>query len=100
TFDTNWGGVSPPPDFSGTVTVVPGTGNGTGVPGPWYVTIVLPTPVMYDPTSGNDLLIDLRHDGTWVPVTGTSGGSFASDTGSNACARMYNISDWQAATGT
>ena len=97
TFDANWGGVSPPPDFSGAATVQPGTGNGSGVPGPWYVTIPLATPVMYDPTSGNDLLIDILHDGTW---TGATGGSTSVDTGRNACSRMYNISDWTAATGS
>jgi PKD repeat protein len=98
TFDTNWGGTSPAPNYSGPVTVQPGTGNGTGVPGPWYVTITLPTPVLYDPTSGADLLIDLMHDGLWTGVA--TSGSTATDTGRNACSRMYNLTDWQGTTGS
>lgn len=96
-FDGNWaGGTSPAPAYAGPVTVVPGTGNGTGVPAPWYVTVTLPTPVMYDPTSGADLLIDVMHDG----VFSTALGSAALDTARNACSRMYNITDWQATTGS
>jgi PKD repeat protein len=55
---------------NGPVTVAGGTGNGTGIPGPWYITIPLSTPFLYDPTAGGDLVVDIHQDGTgW---TGTS----------------------------
>jgi hypothetical protein len=43
--------------YTGPVTVVPGTGNGTGVPGPVVVDIVVNPPFLYDPTLG-DLVVD------------------------------------------
>ncbi|MFO0314510.1 MAG: PKD domain-containing protein [Planctomycetota bacterium] len=69
TFASNLG-----PDLAtvhnGPVTVVGGAGNGTGIPGPWYITIPLTTPFFYDPTTGVDLTVDIYQDGTgW---TGTS----------------------------
>jgi PKD repeat protein len=55
---------------NGPVTVSPGTGNGVGIPGQWYITIPLTTPFQYNPVLGNDLTIDIYEDGTgW---TGTS----------------------------
>ena len=54
---------------SGPVTVVGGTG-----PGVWYIDIPLTTPCIYDPTTNNDLVVDIRLDGT-----GWSGGSIAAD---------------------
>ncbi len=69
TFATNMG-----PDLTtvlnGPVTVQPGTGNGTGVPGPWYIDIPLSTTFLYDPTTGNDLVVDIMFDG--VGWTGAS----------------------------
>ena len=59
---------------NGPVTVVGGAGNGAGVPGPWYITIPLSTPFVYDPTSGNDLTVDIHQDGT-----GWSGSSRGAD---------------------
>lgn len=56
--------------LDGPVTVSGGTGNGAGIPGPWYIDIALSRPFLYDPSSGNDLLVDIQLDGTgW---TGTS----------------------------
>jgi PKD repeat protein len=56
--------------LNGPVTVSPGTGNGAGFPGQWYITIPLTTPFLYDPSLGNDLTVDIYEDGTgW---TGTS----------------------------
>ncbi len=97
TFDTNWGGMSPAPAYTGPVTLQPGTGAGTGMPSPWYVTVKLPTPVLYDPAKGVDLLIDIRHDGVF---SGATTGAYVSETGGNMCSRMYNTSDWQAVTGS
>ncbi|HEX6810315.1 MAG TPA: PKD domain-containing protein [Planctomycetota bacterium] len=49
--------------LQGPVTVNPGTTTGFGVLVPWYITIPLTTPFVYDPTSGNDLTIDIHVDG-------------------------------------
>ncbi len=98
-FAGNWGGTEPAPVFSGAVTIVPGTGNGTGTPAPWYVTVSLPTPVLFDPTGGADLMIDIAHDGTF---SGATTGAFSHDgqnTGSLA-RRVYNITDWTSPTAT
>ncbi len=98
-FAGNWGGTEPAPVFSGAVTIVPGTGNGTGTPAPWYVTVSLPTPVLFDPTGGADLMIDIAHDGTF---SGTTSGAWSHDgqsTGSLA-RRVYNITDWTSPTAT
>ncbi len=91
TFASNLG-----PDLAtvvqGPVTVAGGSGNGTGIPGPWYITIPLTTPFFYDPTSGNDLTIDIYQDGTgW---TGTSRAADHVSTGTPAPlgSRVYNTS--------
>ena len=87
--------------LSGPVTVLPGTGNGTGVPGPWHINIPLTTNFIYDPTTGNDLVIDVQLDGT-----GWSGGSVQFDnvsaTGVPAPlgSRVYATAGNTAATGT
>ncbi|HEX6810313.1 MAG TPA: PKD domain-containing protein [Planctomycetota bacterium] len=60
--------------LQGPVTVMPGTTTGVGGVVPWYITLPLTTPFVYDPTSGNDLTIDIRLDGT-----GWSGESRAAD---------------------
>jgi hypothetical protein len=55
------------------VTVSPGTGNGAGFPGQWYITIPLTTPFPYDPSLGNDLTVDIYEDGTgWTARARTS----------------------------
>ncbi len=87
----------------GTVTVTGGTGNGAGVPGPWYVDIQLTTPFVYDPTTGSDLMVDVFLDGT-----GWSGASTASDAVSGATAtpapplgtRVYDSTGITGLTGT
>jgi PKD repeat protein len=57
--------------FSGNVTVLGGTGNGTGVPGPTMVDLPI-TPFVYDPTVG-DLCIDAFVPmNSWPSATGTS----------------------------
>ncbi len=86
---------------SGAVTVHAGTGNGTGVPGPWYIDIPLATPFLYDPTTGNDLAIDIQLDGTgW---TGTSiSADHVSSTGAPPplASRVYSTTAANATTGT
>jgi PKD repeat protein len=78
---------------NGTVTVAGGVGNGTGIPGPWYITIPLSTPFVYDPTTGSDLTVDIYQDGAgW---TGTSrAADHVSSTGTPAPlgSRIYNTS--------
>jgi hypothetical protein len=68
---TNWASnVSPDVTtvYTGPVTVAGGTGAGVGVPGPFHVTITLPTPFFYDPNLG-DLVIDTEH----IPSSYTGG---------------------------
>lgn len=78
--------------LNGPVTVAAGSGNGTGVPGPWYITIPLTTNFLYDPSTGNDLTIDIYQDGTgW---TGTSRAADHVSTGTPGAlgTRIYNTS--------
>ncbi|HEX6810310.1 MAG TPA: PKD domain-containing protein [Planctomycetota bacterium] len=49
--------------MQGPVTVSPGATTGPGVVVPWHITIPLSTPFVYDPTSGDDLTIDIHLDG-------------------------------------
>lgn len=91
TFASNLG-----PDLTtvhnGPVTVAGGSGNGTGIPGPWYITIPLSTPFLYDPSVG-DLVVDIHQNGA-----GWSGTSRAADHVSSAGSppplgsRIYNTS--------
>src|SRR5690606_25210009 len=88
--------------LSGPVTVQPGTGNGAGVPGPWYITIPLTTNFIYDPTTGSDLVVDVQLDGA-----GWSGTSAAFDNVSGVAtvpaplgSRMYSTTSHTATTGT
>ena len=78
---------------SGTVTVQPGsrTGGSTTTPGPWHISIPLTTPFLYDPTTGNDLVLDVQLDGT-----GWTGVSTQCDAVSGATALGSRI--WDAAT--
>jgi hypothetical protein len=57
--------------YSGPVTVLPGTGNGVGVPGPYVVDIPVNPPFLYDPAAG-DLIVDTDYlGGSW------GGGTFS-----------------------
>lgn len=76
--------------LNGPVTVSGGTGNGAGIPGPWYITIPLTTNFLYDPSTGSDLTVDIYQDGTgW---TGTSRAADHVSTGTPASlgSRVYN----------
>jgi hypothetical protein len=70
-FATNIG-----PDYmvvhNGTVTVTPGTGNGTTTPGPYFVDIAVNPPFYYDPNAG-DLIVDADYqNGAWAGGTQVS----------------------------
>ena len=96
---TNWASnVSPDVTvvYTGSVTVNGGTGAGVGVPGPYHVTITLPTPFFYDPNAG-DLVVDTEH----VPSAYTGGTLPALDVhipGVNA-SRVYASSMYPTANG-
>lgn len=79
--------------YSGVVTVAAGAGNGTGVPGPWYITIPLTTPFVYDPTTGNDLTLDVYQDGTgWTGTSRAADHVSATGVPGPLCSRVYNTS--------
>ncbi|MBM4059912.1 MAG: PKD domain-containing protein [Planctomycetes bacterium] len=80
----------------GPVVVIGGTVQPNTV-GPWYIGIPLATPFVYNPATGDDLLVDIHLDGTgW---TGTSRAADHQWTGSMA-ARIYNTSGLTATTGS
>ncbi|HEX6810314.1 MAG TPA: PKD domain-containing protein [Planctomycetota bacterium] len=88
--------------LQGPVTVMPGTTTGLGAVVPWYITIPLTTPFVYDPTSGNDLTVDIHLDGT-----GWSGTSRGADfvhgppaPGFAGGCRVYNTTGITATTGS
>ncbi|MBL8898382.1 MAG: PKD domain-containing protein [Planctomycetes bacterium] len=84
--------------YNGAVAFIPGTGNGTTVPGPTVVDVTFTTPFLYDPTSGNDFLTEV----TFPANSWTGGGTTSCDvftTGSN-CSRVFNSTDPTAVTGT
>lgn len=63
-FDANFlGGVRPAPSYRGPVVV--GAANGQS-PGAFYIDVTLQTPFIYDPTQGDDLIIEIQHDGVFV----------------------------------
>jgi hypothetical protein len=86
--------------YTGPVTVMPGTGNGTGVPGPVYIDIALTTPFVYTPANG-DLCLEVVNSATgWSgtstqceAIQGTGAG------GPVMCRRVYNTSSSTAASG-
>ncbi|MCA8964496.1 MAG: PKD domain-containing protein [Planctomycetes bacterium] len=87
--------------LTGPVTVQPGTGNGAGVPGPWYIDIPLTTPFLYDPTSGNDLVVDIMLDGTgWTGVSTSADHVSASGNPPSRVSRVYSTAGATATTGT
>jgi PKD repeat protein len=83
--------------YQGPVAVVGGSAPIAPAVGPWYIDIPLSVPKVYDPTTGNDLVIDIWLDGTgW---TGTSRSADHQSTGSMA-SRVYNTTSMTATTGT
>lgn len=87
--------------FSGSVDLAKGTGTGSGSPGAWYVEVKLTKAFPYDPTQGNDLLIDIgSNDNTWTPTSGTSAGSAVTAGGTWKATRLYDLTSHTATTGT
>lgn len=80
---------------SGPVSVAAGAGT---TPNNWYVSIpALSTPFIYDPTAG-DLTFDFATDAAgWV---GASGGAVDCGTTGSLTSRIYNLTNFAAATGT
>ncbi|HEX6810729.1 MAG TPA: hypothetical protein VF384_03810 [Planctomycetota bacterium] len=88
--------------LNGPVTMNGGSTLGPGVVVPWYITIPLTTPFLYDPTSGNDLTIDIYLNGAgW---SGTSrGADFVQGTPGTGAAggcRVYDTSGITGSSGT
>jgi len=85
--------------YNGPVTVLPGTGNGTGVPGPWHVGVTFTTPFLYDPAAG-DLAIDTDFPGG----TNFSGGTLTSmdidGTATALSSRVFSSSLYPTPNGT
>ncbi|HEX6812736.1 MAG TPA: PKD domain-containing protein [Planctomycetota bacterium] len=89
--------------LNGPVTVVGGTTPGVGVVCPWYITIPLTTPFLYDPTSGNDLTLDIQLDGTGWTGTSRAADHVTGATGVGGPAlgcRIFNTTSHTATTGT
>jgi PKD repeat protein len=76
--------------LNGPVTVIPGAGG--SAPAPVYVDITLTTPFVYDPTSGNDLLVDFLISTGYVGNGGTTTGAVDHVLGTNALASRVWIS--------
>ena len=86
--------------YAGPVTVIPGTGNGAGVPAPYFVDQTLTTPFLYDPNSG-DLVIDT--DFTNLPTPAWTGGASTTldvSTATPNASRVYGSTSYPNANGT
>ncbi len=83
----------------GPVVVQGGTGNGAGTPGPWYIDIPV-LPFLYDPSSGDDLVVDIHLDGTGWTGTATAADHLATIGGAVArCSRVYTTASLASPTG-
>ena len=84
--------------YTGPVTLIPGAGNGTGVPAPYFVDIAFSTPFLYDASLG-DLNVDLQKDGTWTGGTTTS---LDCETGATTSltSRIYSLTGYLNTTGS
>lgn len=73
--------------YSGPVTKLPGVGNGTTTPAPWFIDIALTTPFLYDPNAG-DLTLDVFMNAAGYTGTVTTGAD--AESGANAlCSRLW-----------
>ncbi|MCB9886363.1 MAG: hypothetical protein H6838_12785 [Planctomycetes bacterium] len=80
---------------SGAVTVQAGSRPGSSTtPGVWHIDIPLTTPFLYDPSTGNDIVLDVQLDGT-----GWSGGATQCDAVSGATALGSRIWDSNSSNG-
>ncbi|HEX5096130.1 MAG TPA: PKD domain-containing protein, partial [Acidimicrobiia bacterium] len=85
--------------LNGPVTVQGGSTTGVGVVVPWHIDIPLTTNFVYDPTSGNDLTVDIYLDGTGWTGTSRSADHHAV-VGQVLGSRVYNTTGITATTGT
>ncbi len=83
--------------YTGPATVLPHPGVPAGTPNIYYVDVPI-TPFLYDPTSGNDFLVDISFpSGSWG---GGTVGSVDCQTTGSLTSRVYNLSSNTSATGT
>jgi hypothetical protein len=87
--------------YTGPVTVLSGTGNGSGVPGPVYIDIPFTTPFSYDP-AGGDLCLEII-----INAAGWTGASTHCDAvqdpgpaGPARTRRVYRVGNFTSATGS
>ena len=100
-------GVKAPASYTGPVVLQPGSLAADTV-GPWFVDVTLTNAFVYDPTTGEDLIIECATDGSWTPNAGPESNDAYPidctrvDTFGNTvpARRIYNVADWQGATGT
>lgn len=85
--------------LNGPVTVNGGSTLGAGIVVPWHITIPLTTNFLYDPTSGNDLTVDIYLDGTgWTGVSRSA--DHVSTVGQALGCRVYDTTGITGTTGT
>jgi PKD repeat protein len=82
--------------YNGAFTIPPGSST-AGVPGPFYVTVSLATPFLYDPNAG-DLTIDTTHFGLTAANTPTM--DAVTTAGVARARRVYSVANPPAATAT
>jgi len=84
--------------YSGPVVFAGGTGNGAGIIGPDVVDVTFNTPFLYDPTAGDDFLVEVA----FAANSWTGGATTAMDafTTGSLTSRVYNLTDPNSATGT
>ena len=85
---------------NGAVTVQPGSCLGAGIPCNYYIDIPLTTNFIYDPTTGNDLTLDIYLDGTGWTGTSRAAEHVSLVANNPLCSRIYNTTGLTATTGT
>ncbi len=100
TFAGNFpGGVEPAPVFSGSVTVTPWSGNYNGLTGDWNVLVILDTPFLFDPRTGDDFILDIANSGLFFGQ-GSNLWTMDEDFDEVQCNRLRNNVDWTGTDGT
>ncbi len=97
-FDANYqGGVKPAAAFAGTINFEAITS--PTLPNAFFVNVVLTTPIVYDPSLGNDLILDIQVPANMYSGTGASTTDYEFGAGT-PCSRLFNTTDDQAAAWT
>jgi PKD repeat protein len=86
--------------FSGNVVVAPSPAGGGTTPNIFYVDVQFTAPFLYDPSAGNDLLIDITLPGGWTNGTTSTSLDCEYNTTSPNASRMYSLSDANSPTGS